>query len=201
MSTNLTSEHAFELIELTPATEYSIKVISTDRSVTAGQPALFSISNLTISPANAKPQQPVTVRVTASNTGDVSGIHEVVLNISSDNKSELLKQTLSLAPGERREVSFSVIKQQSGAFEASVEGLRGSFFLEEAQITPTAAPSFQSQPITLAMTPATDDAAEPTVVRWYVLAVVIGAMSLVATFISVLLFRRRREIAERWRGN
>ena len=87
-------------------------------------PAAFTVSNLSVQPAEVQPGQTVTVAVLVANTGGESGSHTVVLKINEVKEAE---KTVTIAAGASQTVSFSVTRQEAGTYTVTADGLSGSF--------------------------------------------------------------------------
>lgn len=84
--------------------------------------AEFGVSNLVISPEEVNPGQTVTISCTATNIGSEAGSYTVYLG--GDFMAE---QTVSLAPGESKIVSFEVVPDVARTYIVTVDGLSGTF--------------------------------------------------------------------------
>ena len=93
-------------------------------SVTPPAPAAFSVSSLSIQPAEVQPNDVVNITLSVANTGETEGSYSVVLKINGAKEAE---KSITLAPGKSQNVSFSVTKAEAGSYNVTVEGLSGSF--------------------------------------------------------------------------
>jgi len=82
----------------------------------------FKVSNLVVSPAEVNPGQLVTISCTVTNIGTKAG--DYTIHLGGDFMAE---QTVSLAPGESKTVSFEVTPTVAKTYSVSVDGLHGSF--------------------------------------------------------------------------
>ena len=101
-------------------------------NVSQGEPppaAVFTVSDLKVSPALVKPGQTVTITATVSNNGDIKGSYQVVLNINGANEAE---KELVLEPNQAKEVKFVVSKQAVGDYTVVIGDQRSSFRVSEA---------------------------------------------------------------------
>ena len=100
-------------------------------------PAAFSASSLTLSPTVIDPGQDVTIGVTITNTGDLAGSHEVILEIDD----EVIDSTeVTLSGHASQIVTFSIMADYAvGDYEINVNGLSGILTIQEP-ITPTPTP-------------------------------------------------------------
>jgi len=99
-------------------------IIGTVTPPTPPEPAAFSVTNLSIQPAEVEPGEAVTIAVSVANTGGESGSYTVVLKIDEVKEDE---ETVTVAAGESEDVSFSVTKDEAGSYAVAVDGLSGSF--------------------------------------------------------------------------
>ena len=87
-------------------------------------PASFSISNLSIEPAQVEANETITISLTVANTGGTQGSDDVVLNI---NGAQEETQSVTIAPGASQSIAFSVTREEVGNYTVSVDGLTGNF--------------------------------------------------------------------------
>jgi len=90
-------------------------------------PTEFIASDLDINPIEVTIGEIVTVSVLLSNTGDLSGSHEVSLLIDGE-----VAQTkgITLDSGEMQEISFEVTPDTAGEFQVAIDGLSGSYVVK-----------------------------------------------------------------------
>ncbi len=84
--------------------------------------AEFRVSNLVISPTEVNPGQVVSISCTVTNMTYEAGAYTVKLG--GDFMAE---QTVSLAPGESKVVSFEVVPDVARTYSVTVDGLSGTF--------------------------------------------------------------------------
>ncbi len=99
------------------------------------EPAIFTISSLSITPSEVEPAQEVTVSAVVTNTGGSRGEYTVVLRVNGVEES---RKRVVFDAGVRQEVSFSTVKNFAGKYEVDVNGLAGSFIVREAAVGPVA---------------------------------------------------------------
>jgi len=87
-------------------------------------PAAFSLSNLSIQPAEVQPEEAVTIAVSVANTGGTRGSYTVALMINGVKEAE---KSVTVAAGDSRSVSFTVSKEDIASYSVVVDGLSGSF--------------------------------------------------------------------------
>ena len=91
-------------------------------------PAKFSVSDLVISPTEAKPGEQVSVTVTVQNIGGFSGKYEVEMSVNGANWKY---KFVHLAAGESTTVTFKVSEEATGEYSVDVSGgMHGSFTVE-----------------------------------------------------------------------
>ncbi len=140
-------EHFVHLSDLTPATTYHYRVISADRAdnltvsdeytfttLGAVPAAVFTSSNLSISPSEVNIGETVTISILITNAGDAAGSYEVTLKING--VVEATKE-VTLGPGTSQEVTFSTARDVAGSYTVDVNGLSGSFTVKEKPAPPT----------------------------------------------------------------
>ncbi len=169
--------------------------------ITHVRPAAFTTGDLEISPNPPMVNEPVTIRVKVNNTGDAGGSHDVILNLSSGDESEILKQTVQVAGEASREVEFTVTRQSPGSFTVTVDDLSGSFMAVARPIPDTTVPPVYSAGSSTTKTIGQileEPADPPAVVSWYVLMLTIGASALAAAVTTAMLLRRRVALLGSW---
>lgn len=92
----------------------------------SGPPAQspFLVSDLSIQPTEARPNELVTVTVTVTNRHHTWGIYSLVLQIDGERAEQ--KQA-NVDAGDSQDVSFSVIRKDLGRYRVFINGLSGSF--------------------------------------------------------------------------
>jgi len=90
-------------------------------------PAAFTASNLTVSPAEAKPGDQVTISVKVSNTGDLSGKYTVTLKI---NNAVVDSKDVTLASGASSVVSFVNTQSKDGTYSVGIDNQTGQFVVK-----------------------------------------------------------------------
>ncbi len=99
-------------------------------------PALaeFELSELAINPAQVETGEPVTISAIVQNTGELEGSYTLTLRINGVIEQS---QEITLAAGESRQVSFTVIKHTPGTYAIAVDGLSGEFTVLAPASSPT----------------------------------------------------------------
>jgi TolB protein len=142
-------------------------------------PAVFSVSDLTIRPAEVKPEQTVTITVSVSNTGGTEGDYLVVLKI---NGVEEMEKSITVAAGKSTEVSFSVAKADASSYNVVVDELSGSFTVVPPIPLVSPAPPVEEEEVVLAPVKS---------FNWPLVVGIIAAVIIVGT-LSAFFFVRRR---------
>ena len=101
-------------------------------TITEPATAKFEVSNLTVSPYQAQPNQEVTISLNVTNTGGKSG--EFNLELKVDGKVNSTTQ-LTIAPGTTQTVIFTVTEDAAGKHQIEVAGLNGEFEVNESAKT------------------------------------------------------------------
>ncbi len=89
-------------------------------------PAEFELSELTINPAQAEAGEPITISALIQNAGELEGSYTLTLKINGVIEQS---QEITLAAGESKQVSFTVIKAKSGTYAIAIDVLTGEFIV------------------------------------------------------------------------
>jgi transcriptional regulator with XRE-family HTH domain len=143
-------------------------------------PASFTVSTLTISPAEVSIAEELTISLLVANTGDLPGTHDVNVLINGEAVSTI---PVTLAGGASQTVTFTTTSDVGGTFIVSMNGLTGEFTIREAPTpipipTPTPTPPPPAPP-----TPAPPPPAAP--INWWL----IGGMIAVAAASATVTWR------------
>jgi len=87
-------------------------------------PAIFNVSNLSISPIEVEAGQTVTISATVTNSGGSSDGYTAILKI---NGSQVETKNITLNAGESQVASFTVVKETTGTYTVELGGLAGTF--------------------------------------------------------------------------
>ncbi len=98
-------------------------------------PASFTISQLTITPAEVEAGEEVTVSVNVTNEGDLAGTY--LLELKIDGVVVAAKE-ISLGGGQSVTVPFTVTRDVGGTYAVSINGLTGTFKVKEVPPPPPA---------------------------------------------------------------
>jgi len=134
--------------------------------------AAFSITNLTVQPAEVQPNEVVTITASVANTGGTEGSYTVILEINGLREAV---QSVTVTAGSSEIITFSVTRKEAGTYNIVVEDLNASF-------TVAASPS---QPPTAA--PPTPPAKTPT--SWLLIGGIIAGVIVVGLLVFVLVRR------------
>jgi len=86
--------------------------------------AEFVVENLSVSPSEVEPGEPIQVSVEVRNSGGVEGTKDVELKV---NGEVVDSETVTLSPDESKTVSFTVFEDKEGTYSVEIGGLTGSF--------------------------------------------------------------------------
>jgi hypothetical protein len=101
-------------------------------------PAAFTASTLTVSPAEAKPGDQVTITVKVSNTGDLSGTYTVNLKI---NNATVDSKDITLADGVNGVVTFTTTQTKDGTYSVGIDSQTGQFVVNAPVLTGVVKPT------------------------------------------------------------
>ncbi|KXA94528.1 hypothetical protein AKJ65_04150 [candidate division MSBL1 archaeon SCGC-AAA259E19] len=103
---------------------YSLNIEDLSESFEVVEPAKFELSNLQVSPKEAKPGETVTVTADVQNTGEIEGAHRVELEVGGTVEKA---ENIELAPNETSSVSFTLSRETSESYSVKLGKLSGSF--------------------------------------------------------------------------
>ena len=86
--------------------------------------AALAVSNLSISPAEVKPGDPITIVAIVGNTGDLEGTFDIVLLINEQAES---RQVVTVEGKGTIPVIFTATRQEPGTYTVQIEDLTGTF--------------------------------------------------------------------------
>ncbi len=141
-------------------------------------PAAFSLSNLTVKPAEVEPEQAVTITVSVANTGGTEGSYTVALKLKGVKEAE---KSITVAAGSSQIVTFSVTRKEAGSYSVVVDGLSSSF----AVVVPPAPPA--PPPV---KPPVVPSPVVPKAINWPVLGGIIAGVIVVGLLIFFLARRK-----------
>jgi len=148
-------------------------------------PAVFSLSNLRIEPAEVEIGEAITITVSVANTGGTKGSYEVVLKI---NEVVVEKKTVTVAAGSSEIIPFSVTREEAGSYSVTVDGLSASFTVIAPAPLP---PEEEEEKVVL---PEEEEivppAPAPTKPNWPLIGGIIGGCVLVGLLVFFLVRRR-----------
>lgn len=96
----------------------------TGTTTPAAKGPVFTLSNLTITPAQAARNEKVEISVLVANTGDAAGTYTVTLEINNENMGS---KSVSLQAGASGTVSFTQSRDMPSTYQVKVNELSGSF--------------------------------------------------------------------------
>ncbi len=183
LDTELVISHLSHIADLTPGTTHYFRVMSSDRAdnlavsdeytfTTLGKPpaALFTSSNLSISPIEVYIGEPIIISILITNAGDAAGSYKVTLKIDSVEEAS---EEITLNAGASREVIFTTSKNVAKTYSVDVNGLSGSFTVKEKPAPPPPPPILP-----------------PAVVNWPLIWGIIGGVVVVSVIIFLVVRKR-----------
>ena len=145
------------------------------------EPAAFTTTYLVILPTEVDIGEPVTIRVKATNTGDLSGSYQVVLKI---DKVAVATQDVTLDGGASQKLTFTTAKDVAGTYTVNVNGLTGTFTVKAPPASPVAPAPVAPPPVApLPVVP-------PTAINWWLIGGIIAAV-IIISIAAILVIRRR----------
>ena len=102
----------------------TIAQFSTYAVMASTQPAVFSVTDLSITPEEVKPGEEVTITAQVTNTGDLAGSFEVILKINDVVKES---KEVSLASGETKALNFYIVSDDVGIYSVRINNLEDTF--------------------------------------------------------------------------
>jgi DMSO/TMAO reductase YedYZ molybdopterin-dependent catalytic subunit len=170
-------------------------------------PAEFGLTGLTITPSKILPGATLTISVTVTNSGDLTGDYTVTLKI---NDATYESRVVTLKGGESQMVAFTVTPETAGEFVIDVNGLSGRYAvaepLSEGKVAEVNPPETTSPPATVtppAIKPA--PTAQPEVTEapvqsmpssatsWWLIVVYVFAAIIVISLVAYVYVQRRRD--------
>ena len=92
------------------------------------KPAEFTVTDLSISPKEVEVKQTITISVKVTNVGEQKGSYTIDLKVAG---AIVDTKTVTLACGESIIVTLELGKEEVGAFDVEVSGLKGTFVVKE----------------------------------------------------------------------
>ena len=120
-------------------------------------PAAFTISALTVSPAEVLAGQPVTINALVTNSGETAGDYEAVLEIEG---KAVDRQKVSVPARSAKTVSFTTSLETAGSYTVRVNGLSGTLKVTAPQgavlprfsnLTISSSPALIGQEVTISV--------------------------------------------------
>jgi hypothetical protein len=109
----------------------SFTVQSEKQCTTVVEGPEIAVSDLSIYPHEVRVGETVTISATITNSGGSTGSYTAVLRI---NGSEVETESVVLDAGKSQIVSFTVEKESIGTYLVEVDGIEGTFTVEEEEI-------------------------------------------------------------------
>jgi hypothetical protein len=153
-------------------------------------PAAFTISGLTISPAEVNVGESVTISITIANTGDISGEYEAIVKIDG---VVIATQKVTLAGNVSQKVTFTTSKDAGGIYTVGLGGLSGTFTVKGPPAPPAPTPPAPPAP---APTPAPAPPVTPVPAppapsfNWWLIGGIIAGVIVVVLVTWIIISRR-----------
>jgi len=177
-------------------------------------PAKFEVAEMIVTPAEVDTGESVTIGVTVTNTGDLTGDYTIILKI---NGTDIQNKAIILKGGQSQVIEFKVTEAMGGEYTINIGGLTGSFTVKEPErqvaepptietpeLTPTPTPTLVPEPMDKTVaTPQTEPEPEPTVQTpiepvtdegiawWWIVIYVVAGVVGVGLGIFLSIWRRR----------
>ncbi len=127
----------------------------------------LKVGELSVTPAQIKPGEEVTITVSVANTGGTEGSYPAKLKINGEQEAS---KNITVAAGSSQTVTFTTTRQAIGDYTVEVNGLSGTFAVAEAALPGGTAPS-------------------PSEANWPLIGGIIGGVVIIG--ILIVLFKRR----------
>jgi hypothetical protein len=128
-------------------------------------PAEFRLSEFAINPAQMEVGEPVTISAIVQNAGELEGSYTLTLKINGEIEQST---EVTLAGGESRQVSFTVVKNEPGTYAVAIDGLTGKFIVIASRSSPAWSGTY-----------------------WWIILLVVGIIAPVVYFLAMKPKRRR----------
>ena len=113
-------------------------------------PAIFRVTDLSVTPSEVKTGETVTIRAKIANTGGSSGSYTAVMQI---NGTKYDSREIAIKAGQSGEVSFTAQGQAAGKYAADVNGAAGQYLVASPVIQALPAAPTSPLPTTVAVVP------------------------------------------------
>jgi hypothetical protein len=154
-------------------------------------------SALTISPTEVNIGESVTISVDIANTGDLSGSHDVTLEV---NNAVIETKKITLTGHASQKVIFTTSRDKVGSYTVILDNLSGTFIVKEvltSATTPTPMPTLEIPPAPVSiseipLTPALIPLPAPTPTNWRLIGgLIVAAIMIIGLLIYLLWWRKR----------
>jgi len=117
---------------------FSVKAAPVVPPVVPPTPAKFTVSDVTISPAEVDTDQTVTISVDVANIGEQSGSYTVTLKVDG---VIIATKDVTLVGGASQKVTFTTSKDVAGTYSVDVNGKSGTFTVKAPLAVPPPPPT------------------------------------------------------------
>ncbi len=146
------------------------------------EPATFTLDSLSISPEEIHTGENVTISVRVTNTGEQTGSYEVTLRIDD---TVVATGEVTLDGGASQTVTFATFRDVAGTYSVSVDGLSGTFTIEETP-SPIAIEKEEAPPVPSPTAPTSKP------ISWPRLGGLMGGVIIVVGLLVYFLVLRRK---------
>ncbi|MFC2002675.1 CARDB domain-containing protein [Chloroflexota bacterium] len=147
---------------------------------------MLTNNGLTISPAEVNIGESVTISITITNTGDLSGSYKAILKVDD---AVIATKEVTLDGGASQKVTFSTSKDTAGTYTVGLGGLSGTFTVKAPPAPPVKPPAPPAPSVTPPAPPAPPI---PPFNWWFIGGVIAGGIIVVIIIWTIF---RRREIS------
>ena len=151
------------------------------------RPAAFTLSDLSITPAEVNIGGSVAISVLITNTGDLTGSQAVTLKI---NGAVVETRTVEVSGGYSEKVSFGITADTARTYTVNVDGLSGTFVVKAAPAPTPPAPAPAPTP-TPSVPPVVPPVIPPKPINWWLIGGIIASCTIIGVLISQVVRRRQ----------
>ncbi len=153
------------------------------------RPAVFTLSDLSITPAEVNIGGSVAISVLITNTGDLTGSQAVTLKI---NGAVVETRTVEVSGGYSEKVSFGITADTARTYTVNVDGLSKTFEVKAAPAPTPPAPAPAPAPTpTPSVPPVVTPVVPPKPINWWLIGGIIAGCTIIGVLISQVVRRRQ----------
>ncbi|MFC2071745.1 CARDB domain-containing protein, partial [Chloroflexota bacterium] len=140
-------------------------------------PAIFIVSDLSVTPSEVESSDQVTVSAQVTNAGGSEGSYIVILNI---NSVEEARQEVTLGAGKNETVKFTIAKDTCGSYTVNIDGEVAQFAVIVPPILKPPLPPTEALPV------------QPPTNRLLIGGIILGCVALAIGLLSYFFIWRKR---------